>query len=149
MKRLVNVGGQLLKLLRQGYTCTDKSLSERASFGIQLEKAVKDFTDMFLPHMQEEEDVFQPLLVRYFGYEELRLLKNIVIEQHELWKEKLAAAKQSTDNLFEFLSSFVENKDQLQTIVEITCENLMFVQIQKKFMQVPVTLGLGFCIPQE
>ena len=130
---------QILKLLRDGYSCTGKSVAERLSYGIRLQKAVGEFTAKFLPHMQEEEDVFQPLLMKYFAYDELRSLKELVIEQHELWKQKLIVEKVGAEDLFTLLSSFAtevadyyssdsddeELREAVQTIVELTCENLV------------------------
>lgn len=89
---------QILKMVQDGYTCSDRML-----FGLQLRKAVSEFTDKFLPHMAEEEEVFQPLLVKYFAREELLLLKEQVIQQHEFWKEKLLQQKETARILLELL----------------------------------------------
>lgn len=104
-------------MLRDGYTCTD-----RISFGHRLCQAVAEFTETFLPHMAEEEEVFQPLLVQYFDREELLQLKEQVIQQHELWKEKLLRQKETARVLLELLET-VDN-DALQTLVELTAEKL-------------------------
>ena len=127
---------QILNLLRDGYTCTSKPISERISFGSQLQKAVSDFTRHFIPHMQEEEEIFQPLLMKYFAHEELLLLKEQVIQQHEIWKEKLMAQKETAENMLALLDTVAsevtdyrsgndeEYQETLQTLVELTCENL-------------------------
>ncbi|KAL3852519.1 hypothetical protein ACJMK2_016147 [Sinanodonta woodiana] len=72
----------ILSLLEDGYQCTKKSDAERINYGIKLRKALEDFTQDFIPHMEEEEEVFQPLLMKYFTFEELRELKAQVLEQH-------------------------------------------------------------------
>eukprot|EP00096_Caligus_rogercresseyi_P015300 TRINITY_DN7754_c0_g1_i1.p1 TRINITY_DN7754_c0_g1~~TRINITY_DN7754_c0_g1_i1.p1 ORF type:complete len:412 (+),score=161.23 TRINITY_DN7754_c0_g1_i1:614-1849(+) len=43
--------------------------------------------------MTEEEQVFQPLLDKYFDEKELETLLSTVLEQHRLWKEKVSAEK--------------------------------------------------------
>ena len=127
---------QILNLLRDGYTCTSKPISEQISFGSQLQKAVSDFTQHFIPHMQEEEEIFQPLLMKYFAHEELLLLKEQVIQQHEIWKDKLMAQKETAENMLALLDTVAsevtdyrsgndeEYQETLQTLVELTCENL-------------------------
>ena len=40
-----------------------------------VKSAVYEFMEEFLPHMEEEENTFQPLLCKYFNYEELKLIK--------------------------------------------------------------------------
>ena len=150
-----NVFLQILEMLRSGYTCTDKPLSERISFGSQLQKVVSEFTEQFIPHMKEEEEIFQPLLMKYFAYEELRLLKEQVIQQHEIWKEKLLAQKETAENMLALLSTVASEvteyrspgdeqyQDTLQTLVELTCENLA-----KKKSEVEDTAGFND-LPQE
>lgn len=104
-------------------------------FGSQLQKVVTEFTEQFIPHMKEEEEIFQPLLMKYFAYEELRLLKEQVIQQHEIWKEKLLAQKETAENMLALLNSVASEvaycssdedevyQDTLHTLVELTCEN--------------------------
>uniref|UniRef100_A0A2R5LA06 Putativereceptor for ubiquitination targets n=1 Tax=Ornithodoros turicata TaxID=34597 RepID=A0A2R5LA06_9ACAR len=76
----------ILALVRDGYACTDQS--ERVHYGQKLQHALDEFTEVFLPHMKEEEEVFQPMLIQYFGYEELRSLKELVIREHTKWLEQ-------------------------------------------------------------
>jgi hypothetical protein len=40
-----------------------------------MQDAVYTFMEEFVPHMEEEETTFQPLLSQYFQYEELKQLK--------------------------------------------------------------------------
>lgn len=74
----------LLNLVETGYLFTNKTktTSERISYGVRLRKALNKFTKIFVPHMKEEEEIFQPLLVKYFSLGELVEMKNIVIKLH-------------------------------------------------------------------
>uniref|UniRef100_A0A1E1X610 Putative leucine rich repeat some n=1 Tax=Amblyomma aureolatum TaxID=187763 RepID=A0A1E1X610_9ACAR len=83
----------MLALVRDGYSCTNKSATERLNYGLRLQHALIEFTEKFLPHMKEEEEVFQPMLIQYFGYEELKLLKEKVIQEHTRWQEQCAQEK--------------------------------------------------------
>jgi len=94
--------------------------------------------------MKEEEEVFQPLLMKYFEYDELKKLKELVIEQHELWKKKLLAEKANAENMLTILGSLAsevadyyspeedqeEFQEALQTLVDFTCDS--YVQEKKK-----------------
>lgn len=82
----------LFRLVEQGFLHINKSrtTSERISFGVHLRKALKQFTKRFVPHMREEEEVFQPLLMQHFSVEELIEMKNNVIKMH-LQRRKVIA----------------------------------------------------------
>jgi len=51
-------------------------------YGEELDKALKVFYEEYLPHMIDEEKVFQPLLLNYFTYNELRDIKERVLKLH-------------------------------------------------------------------
>ncbi len=52
----------MLQLVKDGYN--KKTDTDRSNYGLQLKKALEDFTNTFLPHMQEEEEVCgQPAVV--------------------------------------------------------------------------------------
>jgi F-box/leucine-rich repeat protein 5 len=74
----------LMNLVEKGYMFMNKAIatSERITFGIRLRRALNKFTKTFVPHMKEEEEVFQPLLCKYFTQEELAEMKMIVIKLH-------------------------------------------------------------------
>lgn len=74
----------LFDLVDSGYLHINKTktTSEKISFGVKLRKALNQFTRRFVPHMKEEEEVFQPLLMKYFSEEELVEMKIIVIKCH-------------------------------------------------------------------
>ncbi|KAG8196333.1 hypothetical protein JTE90_013818 [Oedothorax gibbosus] len=74
---------EMLSLVEAGYACCHEE--ERKSFGRRLQRALQDFNSTFLPHMREEEEVFQPMLMKYFEYEELKNLKERVIQEHSKW----------------------------------------------------------------
>ncbi|KAK8723607.1 hypothetical protein OTU49_011461 [Cherax quadricarinatus] len=78
----------VVQLVRTGTQVRERSIGERVSFGLKLQQAFEDFVRNFLPHMEEEEQVFQPLLVEYFDYDELKILKEVVLKEHELVKER-------------------------------------------------------------
>ncbi|XP_071517199.1 F-box/LRR-repeat protein 5-like isoform X1 [Panulirus ornatus] len=78
----------IVQLVRTGSQVRDRSIGERISFGLKLQEAFEEFVQNFLPHMEEEEQVFQPLLVEYFDYDELKILKEVVLKEHELVKER-------------------------------------------------------------
>jgi len=67
--------------------------TERNFYWQKLQEALYEFLEDFLPHMEEEENTFQPLLNEYFNYDELRQIKDTVITQHQEWKENLSAEK--------------------------------------------------------
>ena len=73
------------------YSSSDEK--ERNYYWQSLQEALYDFLDDFLPHMEEEENTFQPLLNQYFNYEELKQIQETVISQHEEWKEKVTSEK--------------------------------------------------------
>ena len=79
--RRIRVRLQMLQLVRAGLYSDRR---DRAGFLRQLRCKLDEFTDNFLPHMKEEEEIFQPLLMKYFGYDELRELKQDVLQNHHL-----------------------------------------------------------------
>ena len=70
----------ILQLFSEGIRYSTKSEAERIKYGRKLENELMKFQQHFLPHMQEEEDIFQPLLVQYFSVEELKELKESVLK---------------------------------------------------------------------
>ena len=88
----------LIELVETGYLCMNKSrtIGERISYGVRLRKALARFTRVFVPHMKEEEDVFQPLLVKYFTRAELVAMKNAVIKAHMQQRKAMMAMARSS-----------------------------------------------------
>ncbi|XP_078469015.1 F-box/LRR-repeat protein 5 isoform X2 [Lampetra fluviatilis] len=72
---------EMLTLFEKGLR-NAKNEYERVNYGMQLKEQLEEFTRDFIPHMKEEEEVFQPLLMEYFTYEELKVIKSTVIAQH-------------------------------------------------------------------
>lgn len=102
---------QMLRLLEDGHTKCSKSDQDRVNYGIKLRMALDDFTEQFIPHMQEEEEVLQPLLVEHFSYEELKEIKTQVIHQHT----QLECFKDSPEKLYKdehFNPVFQETEDE-------------------------------------
>ncbi|KAM6963079.1 F-box/LRR-repeat protein 5 [Aplochiton taeniatus] len=72
---------EMLSLFEKGLHNV-KSEYEQLNYARQLKERLEAFTQDFLPHMKEEEEVFQPMLMHYFSYEELKAIKKQVIAQH-------------------------------------------------------------------
>ncbi|XP_068174548.1 F-box/LRR-repeat protein 5 isoform X2 [Antennarius striatus] len=72
---------EMLSLFEKGLHSV-KSECEQLNYAQQLKERLEAFTQDFLPHMKEEEEVFQPMLMQYFSYEELKDIKKQVIAQH-------------------------------------------------------------------
>ncbi|XP_077440049.1 F-box/LRR-repeat protein 5 [Vanacampus margaritifer] len=71
----------MLLLLEKGLHNV-KSEYEQLNYAQQLKERLEAFTQDFLPHMKEEEEVFQPMLMQHFSYEELKAIKKQVMAQH-------------------------------------------------------------------
>ena len=99
----------IIDLVESVYSST--SDTERNFYWHKLQESLYEFLEDFVPHMEEEENTFQPLLNQYFDYEELRQLKETVITQHEEWKEKLSSEKS--------LKRFKRDSESLDCQVEV------------------------------
>lgn len=82
---------RIIDLVEMVYSSADGI--QRNFYWQNLQEALYEFLDDFLPHMEEEENTFQPLLNEYFNYEELKQIQETVILQHEEWKEKVTSEK--------------------------------------------------------
>ncbi|XP_026531649.1 F-box/LRR-repeat protein 5 [Notechis scutatus] len=80
---------EMLSLFEKGLKNV-KNEYEQLNYAKQLKERLEAFTRDFLPHMKEEEEVFQPMLMEYFTYEELKDIKKKVIAQHCSQKETAA-----------------------------------------------------------
>jgi hypothetical protein len=47
--------GQMMRLIKDGYN--KKTEQDRWNYGLRLKQELEEFTQTFLPHMQEEEEV--------------------------------------------------------------------------------------------
>ncbi len=96
----------LFELVDTGYLHINKAktTSEKISFGVKLRKALNQFTKRFVPHMKEEEEVFQPLLVKYFTEEELVEMKIVVIKCHMQRRKADSYGGLSEAGLFEAMA---------------------------------------------
>ncbi|XP_052396123.1 F-box/LRR-repeat protein 5 [Carassius gibelio] len=72
---------EMLSLFEKGLRSV-KSEYEQLNYAQQLKERLEAFTQDFLPHMKEEEEVYQPMLMEYFSYEELKAIKRQVMLQH-------------------------------------------------------------------
>ena len=66
---------------------------EREEQGAKLRKAIEGFLDEFLHHMEEEEEIFQPLLNENFEARELHDMNETVKQQHDLFRKKVKEEK--------------------------------------------------------
>jgi len=82
---------RIIDLVEMVYSSSDGT--ERNFYWQNLQEALYEFLDDFLPHMEEEENTFQPLLNEYFNYDELKQIQETVILQHEECKEKIRIEK--------------------------------------------------------
>ncbi|XP_068713372.1 F-box/LRR-repeat protein 5-like isoform X1 [Montipora foliosa] len=80
---------EILSLTRKGLKSASKSRPSwnRNTFEDRLKEALKAFQKDFLPHMRHEEEVFQPLLMEYFTFEELKDIKARVLYLHNVFRE--------------------------------------------------------------
>lgn len=83
---------EMLSLFEKGLQNV-KSEYEQLNYARQLKERLEAFTQDFLPHMKEEEEVFQPMLMQYFTYEELKDIKKQVIAQHSNQQQLDCAAE--------------------------------------------------------
>nr|XP_023679559.1 F-box/LRR-repeat protein 5 isoform X1 [Paramormyrops kingsleyae] len=72
---------EMLTLFEKGLRGV-KNEYEQLNYAQQLKERLDAFTQDFLPHMKEEEEVFQPMLMQYFTYEELKAIKQQVMAEH-------------------------------------------------------------------
>ncbi|XP_069101137.1 F-box/LRR-repeat protein 5-like [Argopecten irradians] len=99
---------EMLNLFQDGYKCTEKTDADRINYGIKLRKALEDFTNNFLPHMEEEEEIFQPMLIKYFSYDELCNIKNEVLMHHSI------ATGQKQLKEAELMCDDIQEKEELE-----------------------------------
>jgi len=83
----------LIKIIDLVELVYSSASADRNFYWQKLQEAIYDFLDDFLPHMEEEETIFQPLLNQYFDYNELKQLKETVLLQHKEWKVKVEKEK--------------------------------------------------------
>ncbi|XP_021933210.1 F-box/LRR-repeat protein 5-like isoform X2 [Zootermopsis nevadensis] len=72
----------MMALIDDGIAVRSRSSEDSMAFGMRLQQALNDFTSTFLPHMEQEEEIFQPLLVKHFEYSELQSIQQLVIVKH-------------------------------------------------------------------
>ena len=82
---------RILDLVEMTYSAPDGV--QRNYYWQNLQEALHMFLDDFLPHMEEEENTFQPLLNEFFNYEELKQIQEIVLTQHQEWQDKVTSEK--------------------------------------------------------
>ncbi|XP_021343919.1 F-box/LRR-repeat protein 5-like [Mizuhopecten yessoensis] len=102
---------EMLNLFQDGYKCTEKTDADRINYGIKLRTALEEFTSSFLPHMEEEEEIFQPMLIEYFSYDELCDIKNEVLMHHSINPGQKEVKLEEDDEL---MCDEVQEKEELE-----------------------------------
>ncbi|XP_028918019.1 F-box/LRR-repeat protein 5 [Ornithorhynchus anatinus] len=116
---------EMLSLFEKGLKNV-KNEYEQLNYAKQLKERLEAFTRDFLPHMKEEEEVFQPMLMEYFTYEELKDIKKKVIAQHCSHKDTaellrgLSLWNQAEERQKVFKYSVDEKSDKETEVIEHT-----------------------------
>ncbi|GAB1609714.1 F-box/LRR-repeat protein 5-like isoform X2 [Argonauta hians] len=100
---------QMLQLLEDGLSKCSKTDQDRLNYGLKLRMALDDFTKDFIPHMQEEEEILQPLLVEHFSYEELKEIQMEVLDHHTYLQDHQEHVAELYQTLLQ--GNFYEGKD--------------------------------------
>jgi len=98
---------------------------ERVKHGRRLQKAIRSFLEEFLHHMDEEESIFQPLLVENFNSKELKDMKEVVQRQHSFFREKVKSEK-SLKALKRKRSDAGDKPSQQEQQLDFSLEDLRF-----------------------
>ena len=130
---------RILDLLEAVYSATDGV--QRNYYWQNLQEALYEFLDDFLPHMEEEETVFQPLLIEYFNYEELKQLQETVLTQHKEWQQKVNSEK-SLKRFKRDSESQESSRDEEEAPVT-SCERLPEEIVHQIFCQLTDPRDLG------
>jgi len=109
---------KIIDLVELVYSSSESN--DRTFYWQKLQEALYEFLDDFLPHMEEEENIFQPLLNEYFDYDELRQIKDTVLTQHKEWKVKVDAEK----SLKHFKKSHEAHEESEEENKDIYCQEV-------------------------
>ena len=118
---------------------------ERVKHGRRLQKAIRSFLEEFLHHMDEEESIFQPLLVENFNSKELKDMKEVVQRQHSFFREKVKSEK-SLKALKRKRSDAGDKPSQQEQQLDFSLEDLRF---RKSYCQEVSDFLKKNSIPQE
>jgi len=141
---------QIIDLVERIHGCGCGDLMVATLYWNRLQNAVSEFLEEFLPHMEEEENTFLPLLCKYFDYDELKEIKETVLIQHQVWKLRVQQEK-NVYNLKENLQA-EELKEHKKS--SSYCEKLKDLAEYEKasFNLIPDEIILqifGFLSPQD
>lgn len=119
---------RILDLVEMTYSAPDGV--QRNYYWQNLQEALSEFLDEFLPHMEEEENTFQPLLNEYFNYEELRQIQETVLSQHQEWQDKVTSEKSlkrfKRDSECSDVSASVESSPEVNDCFERLPEEIIY-----------------------
>ena len=86
------------KIIARGRQLINDGLSkDRKLFKRELTREIRVFVNEYFPHMEEEESLFQPLLMQYFTEKELVQLHIKIIELHQTLSSPSVTRKISDD----------------------------------------------------
>ncbi|PIO25627.1 hypothetical protein AB205_0052680 [Aquarana catesbeiana] len=108
---------------------------EQLNYAQQLKERLEAFTSDFIPHMKEEEEVFQPMLMEYFTYDELKDIKKMVIAQH--------CSQKDPSELLRGLSLWNE-AEELQKVLKYSVDEKAEEEITAK----PSTVSISHLPPE-
>ncbi|CAF1183879.1 unnamed protein product [Rotaria sp. Silwood1] len=115
----------LMTLFRDGYAFIRRGNADRMSYGVKLHKAMSNFYQDFVPHMNEEENDIQPLLSKYFTEIEIKMMRTQVI------KMTLQKRENSTINLIyqieRPLKIYVISYERFTSINNLSNNTLQFI----------------------
>ncbi|XP_075050783.1 F-box/LRR-repeat protein 5 isoform X2 [Mixophyes fleayi] len=102
---------------------------EQLNYAQQLKERLEAFTSDFIPHMKEEEEVFQPMLMEYFTYDELKDIKKMVIAQHCSQKDPTELLRglslwNEAEELHKVLKYSVDEKAEEEKIAQPTTTSI-------------------------
>ncbi|XP_065067234.1 F-box/LRR-repeat protein 5-like [Rhopilema esculentum] len=103
------------------------------NYGEKLSQSLSMFYEEYLPHMVDEERVFQPLLQNYFTYSELKNIKERVLNLHCIQddKEKVPA----TSNVQPKRDQKVQKRGQVQEESSLAAEAVLPSEILLKIFK--------------
>eukprot|EP00794_Sanderia_malayensis_P006214 gene6214-6930_t len=122
----------LIKLVKniQQEVARVTSESKLKSYGEKLHTALEEFYNEYLPHMVDEEKVFQPLLLEYFTYGELISIKERVLRLHFI-QESVGVNQQEIEDVLisDFSRTFSIKTEQIEAEKQIYLPSEILLKI--------------------
>ncbi|KXJ10444.1 F-box/LRR-repeat protein 5 [Exaiptasia diaphana] len=130
---------EILFLIKRGFKTARrrKTLLNILNYETKLRKAVDEFEKDFFPHMRHEEEVFQPLLMQYFSYEELKTIKEKVVDLHTAFSESQSVINIPDLTHPDFISSDSSSSDSETDENSKTHSTITNIETQPKLVKYP------------